>query len=253
MRASSQALQHYFITGASSGIGRALAVSLAKAGHKVSATARRTDKLAELANDYPTIQPITCDVTDSVSVKDAVQTAKTYNGQIDIAVLNAGIYVPQDARHMTVDPYIDHMDVNYFGVIRCIEALLPDMVANKQGHLALMASVAGYRGLPRAAAYSPTKAAIISLAESMMFDLQNSGIKLQVINPGFVETEATNVNDFEMPDIISAELAAKNIQAGLLSQKFEIAFPRAFVRKMRFLKFLPASIYFRLMKRIISK
>lgn len=241
---------HYFITGASSGIGESLTIKLAEAGHKVSAAARRTDKLNQLAGYYEHISAIKCDVTSSVDVTDAIKQARDTFGPVDIAILNAGFYEPQDTRQMKLDTYQRHMDVNYLGVVRCIEALLPDMLRRGEGHLALMASVAGYRGLPKSAAYGPTKAALISLAESMYFDLQDTGIKLQVINPGFVKTEATKNNDFEMPDLISADVAADEILNGLGKKQFEIAFPRSFVRKMRFLQLLPVHMYFRLMKRI---
>ena len=245
--------QHYFITGASSGIGYALSEKLAADGHKLSVLARRTDRLEALAAAHPNLLALSCDVTDEAAIHASVKTAMAHHGPVDVAVLNAGIYQPQDSREMEPDIYARHMDVNYMGVVRSIAALLPDMLARKHGHLALMASVAGYRGLPLAAAYSPTKAAVIALAESMMFDLRDSGVKLQIINPGFVETEATDVNQFEMPDIISAETAADEIIAGLQADQFEIAFPRSFVRKMRILRLLPNRWYFRLMQKVISK
>ena len=245
--------QHYFITGASSGIGYALSEKLVADGHKLSVLARRTDRLEALAAEHPNLLALSCDVTDEAAIRASVKTAMEHHGPVDVAVLNAGIYQPQDSREMEPDIYARHMDVNYMGVVRSIAALLPDMLARKHGHLALMASVAGYRGLPLAAAYSPTKAAVIALAESMMFDLRDSGVKLQIINPGFVETEATDVNQFEMPDIISAETAADEIIAGLQTDQFEIAFPRSFVRKMRILRLLPNRWYFRLMQKVISK
>ena len=244
---------HYFITGASSGIGEALASKLAMAGHTVSASARRVERLEALADKVPNITAFECDVCSSAKVASAVKAAIKASGPIDVAILNAGYYAPQDARDMQIASYQKHMDVNYLGVVRCIETLLPDMLARGQGHLALMASVAGYRGLPRAAAYSPTKAAVISLAESMYFDLQESGVKLQVISPGFVKTEATEINDFDMPDLVSAQTAADEIIAGLSKNQFEIAFPRSFVRKMKLLRILPTKLYFSLMKRVISK
>ena len=120
------------------------------------------------------------------------------------------------------------------------------MTARKAGHIAFMASVAGYRGLPRSAAYGPTKAAVQNLAESMYFDLAPKGIKIQLINPGFVETEATAVNDFMMPDLISSQKAAKLLLEGLQSDGFEIAFPKRFVRKMKWLRMLPANSYLKL-------
>ena len=123
---------------------------------------------------------------------------------------------------------------------------MPAMTTRKAGHIAFMASVAGYRGLPRSAAYGPTKAAVQNLAESIYFDLAPKGIKIQLINPGFVETEATAVNDFIMPDLISSQTAAKLLLEGLGSDRFEIAFPKRFVRKMKWLRMLPANSYLKL-------
>ena len=120
------------------------------------------------------------------------------------------------------------------------------MLARGSGHLALMGSVAGYRGLPKSAAYGPTKAAIQNLAECMYFDLNPKGIKLQVINPGFVETEATSVNDFVMPDLISSDVAAEHVIQGLQEDIFEISFPKSFVRKLKFMRLLPSHVYLNL-------
>jgi short-subunit dehydrogenase len=180
----------------------------------------------------------------------ALHLAKDQNGQIDMAVLNAGIYQPVNAAAFELSVYHQHMAVNYTGILNCLDGLIPEMVARKSGHIAFMASVAGYRGLPRSAAYGPTKAAVQNLAESIYFDLAPLGIKIQLINPGFVETEATAVNDFIMPDLISSEVAAKQLFEGLCSDQFEIAFPKRFVRKMKWLRLLPANSYLKLIAKL---
>ncbi len=237
---------HVFITGASSGIGASLARLMAGKGCRVSAVARRRDKLEALQAECPNIMPIQADVSDHASVEKALHLAKAQNGQIDIAVLNAGIYQPVNAAAFELSVYHQHMAVNYTGILNCLDCLIPEMVARKAGHIAFMASVAGYRGLPRSAAYGPTKAAVQNLAESIYFDLAPLGIKIQLINPGFVETEATAVNDFIMPDLISSEMAANQLLDGLVSNQFEIAFPKRFVRKMKWLRLLPANSYLKL-------
>ena len=130
--------------------------------------------------------------------------------------------------------------------VNALAAIIPDMVQAKSGHIAIVSSVAGWRGLPKSSAYGPTKAAIQNLAECMYFDLNPKGIKLQVINPGFVETEATSVNDFVMPDLISSDVAAEHVIQGLKEDIFEISFPKSFVRKLKFMRLLPSHVYLRL-------
>ena len=138
------------------------------------------------------------------------------------------------------------MRINYLGVVNALAGLVPDMITAGRGHIAIVSSVAGWRGLPKSAAYGPTKAALISLAESLYFDLVPRGIKLQIICPGFVDSEATAVNDFEMPDLISTDTAANEIINGMKSTDFSIDFPKSFTRKMGFLRFLPDRLFFRL-------
>jgi short-subunit dehydrogenase len=138
------------------------------------------------------------------------------------------------------------MDVNYMGVVNALPGIIDTMLENRKGQIAMVSSVAGWRGLPRAAAYGPTKAALISLAESMTFDLAPRGIDIKVICPGFVDTESTAVNDYEMPGLISAETAANEILAGLKTDRFMIKFPRKFARSMSMLRWLPDRTFFRL-------
>ena len=241
---------HVLITGASSGIGRSLAEKMATAGWQVSALARRAERLADLQEKHPFILPLTADVADKAQIAAAFAKAGKVHGPVDLAVLNAGIYTPVRADAFTADLFIQQMQVNYFGVIHCLDHLLAPMLARGKGHIALMGSVAGYRGLPRSAAYGPTKAAIQNLAESLYFDLHPKGVKLQLINPGFVETEATAVNDFTMPDLITSDAAALHIINGLESDAFEISFPKSFVRKMKFMRLLPLPLYLRLTARL---
>lgn len=235
--------RHVVITGASSGIGYSLAQKLARRGWRVSAIARRYEKLAELQKQAGSILPLAADVSVPEQIKSAFLKAENASGPFDMAILNAGIYTPVDLKTFSSGTFVKQMQVNYFGIIHCLDHLLPAMLARGRGHLALMGSVAGYRGLPKSAAYGPTKAAIQNLAESLYFELNPRGIKLQVINPGFVETEATAVNDFVMPDLISSDVAADHVIQGLQKDIFEISFPKSFVRKLKFMRLLPSHVY----------
>ena len=245
--------QHYFITGVSAGIGKALVEALCAKGHKVSGVARRQDRLSELENAHDGFKGYACDVTDKDAITDVITKAKAHFGAIDVLIPNAGIYIPDEPDKIDVLSFEKHMQVNYLATIYCLAGILPDMKVRNKGHIALMASVAGYRGLPRSLAYGPTKAALINLGEALRFDLAKSDIKIQIICPGFVETEATAVNDFEMPDLITAERAADEILRGLQSSHFEIAFPKGFARKMKWLKFMSNDMYFSLVSKATKK
>ena len=246
-------MAHYLITGASSGIGAALAGRLAGAGHHVTGIARRQQRLTELSQQHKTFQGYMADVGDPAALMTAINDAKTNSGPVDVAILNAGIYQPQDGTKIDPAVYEHHMRINYLGVVNALAGLVPDMISAGRGHIAIVSSVAGWRGLPKSAAYGPTKAALISLAESLYFDLVPRGIKLQIICPGFVDSEATAVNDFEMPDLISTDTAANEIINGMKSADFSIDFPKSFTRKMGFLRFLPDRLFFRLVGKQTGK
>ena len=241
-------MSHYFITGVSAGIGAALCRQLLAEGHRVSGMARRQNRLDDLAATSPLFHGITGDVTDAEAVEAAILSAETHHGDIDVMVLNAGVYTPQDGRALDLSVFRQHMEVNYMGVVNGLVPMIPKMVARGKGHLVIMASVSGWVGLPKAAAYGPTKAALISLTESLWFDLTPSGIKVQVVCPGFVDTEATAVNDFEMPGLMTPDAAASALRKGMASDAFEITFPKGFTRMMRMLRHLPYRLYFRLIR-----
>ncbi|MCE2517964.1 MAG: SDR family NAD(P)-dependent oxidoreductase [Alphaproteobacteria bacterium] len=242
-------MTHTFITGVTAGLGAALTRQLCAPSHQVSGVGRRADRLQALAATHPEFLGLTADVADSAAMGDAVTRAEAAHGPIDVAILNAGLYQPVDGKRVDSDVFRRHMEVNYMGVVHALDAIIPAMVARRHGHIVIVASVAGWSGLPKSAAYGPTKAALISLAESLWFDLTPTGIKIQVVCPGFIETEATAQNDFDMPGLMTADDAASAMIAGMASSAFEVAFPKSFTRTMRLLKFLPYSLYFALMRR----
>lgn len=234
-----------WITGASTGIGRALALDLGRRGVKVAASARSLDKLAEVAELDANITPFPLDVSDLGATKETVRSIAASLGPIDLAVLNAGVWEAMSSRNFSADKAGHSMAVNYLGVANGLEALLPAMRERGRGHIAMVASVAGYRGFsPLVAAYGPTKAAVINLAETLRNDLVARGIVVSVINPGYVETPMTGVNKFPMPFMITAEDAAQRIVRGLEKGRFEIAFPWQMVMLMKLGRVLPYPLFF---------
>ncbi|MEM6678077.1 MAG: SDR family NAD(P)-dependent oxidoreductase [Pseudomonadota bacterium] len=237
-----------WVTGASGGIGRALTLALSARGWTVYATARRAEALEALAEDAVAaghtgrILPLPADVTDPAAMTGAVATI-TAEAPLALAVLNAGIYIPMRAQAFKAEVVAQHMAVNVQGIANGLEPVLAHMIARGRGHVSLMGSVAGYRGLPDATAYSPTKAAVISMAEALAMDMVDFGVRVSVINPGFVETDATSVNEFQMPFLMSPDAAATRIVEGLEKPGFEIAFPRRFALILRLIGLLPNRAY----------
>lgn len=239
-----------WITGASTGIGRDIALQLAAAGVKVAASARSVEKLKDLG---PGILPIPLDVTDSAACRDAVERIERELGPIDLAVFGAGTYSPVAIDDLDPQRFSHMMTTNYMGVVNCIAALAPRMMDRRAGHLSWIASVAGYVGLPKAAAYGPTKAALINLAESLYPEMKLKGVSVSVINPGFVETPLTAQNDFEMPFLMTSVDAARRTIDGLAAGRFEVAYPRRFVAILKSLRLLPYPLFFKLITRSVLK
>jgi NAD(P)-dependent dehydrogenase (short-subunit alcohol dehydrogenase family) len=239
-----------WITGGGTGIGRALAHRLAAHGWQVVVSGRRVEPLAETAAAAPgRIHTWPLDVTDLDAVRRAVPAIEEKHGPIALAVLNAGMYQPVKLDSFKAELMAEHMRVNYQGVVNAMDALLPPMRRRKSGHMVLVASVAGYRGLPLASGYGPTKAALINLAESLKYLFEKEGLRISVCNPGFVETSMTEGNRFSMPFLMKAEDAAAALERGIEKRKFEIAFPTRFVLILKFLRALPYALYFPLIQK----
>lgn len=239
-----------WVTGASSGIGRALALELAGRGVKVAATARREDELASLTSEAAArgavVEPFPGDVTDADAMTAVARSATERLGPIDLAVLNAGLFIPVRAAPFDAGAFRKTFDVNLGGTVNCLAAALPAMTARRSGRVLIVASVTAYGGLPSSAAYGATKAALNNMAESLKFDLDNAGVSIQVANPGFVDTPATRKNPFKMPALIPAEEAAREIVRGIERGGFEITFPKRFTYVLKALRLLPYPLYFRL-------
>lgn len=237
-----------WVTGASSGIGRALALELAATGVTVVATARRADELATLAAEAAAkggrVIPADADVTDADAIKRVADETAAAHGPIDLMVLNAGLFIPVKAWPFDADAFRKTFDVNLGGAVSCFAAILPAMVARRAGRIVVVASVTGYAGLPSSAAYGATKAALNNMAESLKFDLDKLGVGIQVVNPGFVDTPATKKNKFKMPALMPVDEAARRIVAGIAGGGFEITFPRRFTYVLKALKLLPYGAYF---------
>ena len=243
-----------WVTGASSGIGEALARRLARDGRKVAISARGVASLQALAAAVPgAMTSVPLDVVDPAACADAVARIEAELGPIDLAVLNAGTHQPMSADDFSVATLRRLVEINLFGVAHCLEPLLARMAARRAGHIAIVASVAGYGGLPTAAAYGPTKAALINMAESLRLDCERLGIKLQLVDPGFVRTPLTDRNEFPMPFLMPVEDAVDALVRGLASDRFEIVFPRRFALLLKLLNMLPYGAYFAAVRRMTGK
>lgn len=236
-----------WVTGASSGIGRATCLELAKRGYTVAATARRKDELEKLAAEATgpgRILAYPADVTRRDEMVGAVEAIEAQAGPIVLAFLNAGTFFPMKGPEFDPDLVMRTFDINVGGTVNGLAALIPLMTARLKGQIAVNASVAGYGGLPSSTAYGATKAALINMAEALKFTLDKAGVTLQVVNPGFVGTPLTAKNDFPMPFIIPAEKAAVRICDGFARGGFEITFPRKLAWILKAVNLLPYWLYF---------
>ena len=238
--------QRVWIIGASSGIGEACAKALLRQNARVALSSRRVERLEAIAAEFnPSnylILPV--DVTKTNQIEDAYHTLEEHWGGIDLLLFVSGIYIPMRADQFDMGDARKTIDSNLLGPMQAVATVLPAMLKDGKGHIAIVGSVAGYSGLPKALAYGPTKAAIINFCETLFYDLSPRGIGVHMISPGFVETEATAQNDFEMPALISADTAANEILSGIQKGEFDIHFPMRFSRFLKFLRILPYPIYF---------
>ncbi|MBI3148952.1 MAG: SDR family NAD(P)-dependent oxidoreductase [Betaproteobacteria bacterium] len=241
--------QRVWLLGASSGIGEALARALVAQGAQVALSARRAERLDALAQELPNTLSLPCDAADPQSLALAAEKVLATWGGVDLAVYLAGDYQPMRAWDYDHSVAERLLAVNLLGAMAFAAALTPILLRQGRGQIAFVSSVAGYRGLPKALAYGPSKAALSNFAEALYLDLAPRGLGVRLINPGFVATPLTAKNDFAMPALISPEQAAEEILRGLAGSGFEIHFPKRFTRWLKLLRLLPYRLYFPLVRR----
>ncbi len=250
--------QSCWIIGASHGIGEALARKYFNHGFDLMISARSIDKLNQIRNEIYNENPSATnqilvskvDVCDVLSLQKSCDEILTEFGKIDLVIFASALYHPSKAIGFDLQKSHETIDVNLKGALNLLHVVLAKMVAQKFGHIAFIASVAGYRGLPQSFAYGASKAALINLCEGIQPELKRANIDISVINPGFVQTRLTAKNSFAMPFIISPQKAADEIFNGLTAKKFEIHFPKKFTYILKFLRILPNSIFLKIIKKI---
>jgi NAD(P)-dependent dehydrogenase (short-subunit alcohol dehydrogenase family) len=240
--------QRVWLIGASSGIGEAAARLLMQLGARVALTSRNEAALKRLADGQALVAA--ADITDRASLQAAFDDVCTAFGGIDLAIINAGTHQPVRAWELDAVAAEKLVQVNLVGAMNVSALLAPYFAQSGGGRLAITASVAGYGGLPSGLVYGATKAALINFAETLYLDLAPKGVGVHLINPGFVKTPLTDLNDFKMPALIGADEAAREIIAGIERGAFEIHFPKRFTRVLKLLNLLPYHLYFPLVRRI---
>ncbi len=243
-----------WIIGGGSGIGAATARLLAARGWTVAISGRRLDKLAEVASASSRMRCFGLDVSDNQAVIDTVRNVVADLGRIDLFVFSVAVAQPTVVGRYDIDEFTSIMDANYLGLIRVADPLIAQMRLQGGGQFAVVTSLAGYFGVPRAAAYASTKAALISLLQTKRVELAPDNICVRMIAPGYVRSELTDRNDFPMPLLLETDDAARRIVDGLTrSKRFEIAFPRRMVWLMKVVRWLPYPLFFRLMATLLPK
>ncbi len=236
------------------GIGRSVAFELASRGAITVLTARNEETLDEVRQEVTALGAQALvkpgDVTDLDRMKSIATEIESELGGVDILIANAGTHVLTQPENFDTAEYIDLMDINYGGTLRCMEAVLPSMLESKSGHIVGIASLAGLRGLPTAGAYSASKGAVINFLQSVRFDLQAHGIGVTIVNPGFVRTPLTDKNEFHMPFLIEPDKAARIICNAISRERKEVSFPFPFSWTIRLLRLLPHPLYNRIMKQV---
>ena len=235
--------KRYWLIGASEGLGRSLAIAMSKTGCQLVLSARYEERLTALANELPgraEVKPL--DVGDAA----AVEQAGAELGEIDGMSYLAGVYWPIDAKAWDTAQAEAMCDINMMGAIRSVGAVLPAMLARGSGHIVLTGSLSGFRGLPGAVGYGASKAGLMSLAETMRFDLRGTGVDVQLANPGFIRTRLTDKNDFKMPFIMEPDDAAQSMMDLMNTARFNVSYHWAFASIFRLSQFMPNWLYYRI-------
>jgi len=244
-------MQTIWITGASSGIGKALALKFANEGWQVAASARSENLLKIISESNKNITSFPLDVTNGENCKEIFEQIKNKYESINICFFSTGTWDPKKEKDIDIDQMKKVMNVNFFGTLNCIKAVEKYFKEKNNGHISIVSSIAGYRGLPNSTGYGASKAALNNLAESLYFDFGRYNVRVSLVSPGFIKTPMTDKNEFKMPFLKTAEYAADKIYKGLInSSSFEIDFPKELTLILKFLKILPDSLYFKLIRKL---
>tara|TARA_B100000963_G_scaffold4107_1_gene3177 strand:- start:453 stop:1214 length:762 start_codon:yes stop_codon:yes gene_type:complete len=236
-----------WITGGSTGIGKALALKFANEGWNVAISARRENLLKEISDNNSNISSYPLDVTNKLKCKEVFEEIKKKFENIDICFFSTGTWNPKKEKDIDVEQIEDVFKINFFGTLNSIKAVEEYFKNKKSGKIAIVSSIAGYRGLPNSTGYGPSKSALNNLAESLYFDFGRSNVRVCLVSPGFIKTPMTDKNDFKMPFLKTAEYAADKIYDGLVNKNiFEIHFPKSLTLILKFFSLLPSKLYFSL-------
>lgn len=239
-----------WVIGASTGIGRETARLLSTKGARVAFSARSADKLADAAAGCAQSRVLPVDITDPTALVEAAAILQREWGGLDLVLIVAGTHDEMRAQDFDLERANALLAVNLHGVLNCVSATLPGLLAQGSGHIAIVASIAGVRGLPKALIYGASKAALINFCEALYIDCKPSHVNVHLISPGFVATPLTASNDFKMPGLISAQDAALQLVRGLERGEFDIHFPKRFTRWVKLMRLLPYRWYFAAVHRI---
>ena len=244
-------MKNIWITGASSGIGKALAIRFAQKGWQVAASARRENLLNKISELNKNISPFPLDVTDKEKCKEVFEEIKNKYQNLDICFFSTGTWDPKKEKNIDIEQMESVMKINFFGTLNCIKTVENYFKDKKSGHISIVSSVAGYRGLPNSTGYGASKAALINLAESLYFDFGRHNVRISLVSPGFIKTPMTDKNEFKMPFLKTPEFAADKIYNGLVNgSSFEIDFPKELTLILKLLKILPNRLYLYLIKKL---
>ena len=236
-----------WITGGSTGIGKALAIKFANQGWNVAISARREVLLKEISDNNENIYSFPLDVTDKLKCKEVFDEIKNKFENIKICFFSTGTWNPKKEKDIDVEQIEDVFKINFFGTLNSIKVVEEYFKNKKSGVITIVSSIAGYRGLPNSTGYGPSKSALNNLAESLYFDFKRFNVRVCLVSPGFIKTPMTDKNDFKMPFLKTTEFAAEKIYDGLINKNsFEIHFPKSLTIILKILSFLPSKIYFSL-------
>ena len=242
-----------WITGASSGIGKAVAEKFAKEGWKVAVSARRKEILDIMAKDQ-NISSFPLDITNRDQINNVFKNILNEFGDLDLCLFSSGTYEPKDEQSIDPNKIKNVINVNFLGVIDCVKTVEKYFKNKKSGHISIVSSIAGYRGLPNSSGYGPSKAALTNFSESIYFDFKKFGVRVSIVSPGFIKTPLTDKNEFSMPFLKTPDYAAEKIFNGLVkSNAFEIHFPKGLTLVLKFLRILPYKLYLVVVDKFVKR